>query len=122
MLSILEKLQNGEITFKEAKQLAASLPSIASNYKIIRTYSAGVFAGYVEKNENKNVILLNARRLYYWSGAATLSQLCMEGVKNPNDCKFPQPVHRVELTEAIEKLDCTEAARKNIEAVPLWKA
>ena len=56
---------------------------------IIRTYSAGVFAGYLVRREGMEVELKNARRLWRWSGAATLSQLAMEGVKNPNDCKFP---------------------------------
>ena len=49
-------------------------------YVIVRTYSAGVFAGTLESKEGKEVILSNARRLWYWKGAASLSQLAMEGV------------------------------------------
>ena len=48
-------------------------------------------------------------------------QLAMEGTKNPADCKFPCEVSRVELLQAIEILDVTDAARKNIEGVPIWK-
>ena len=65
--------------------------------------------------------MTNARRLWYWSGAASLSQLAMEGVKNPFLCKFPCEVARVELTQAIEILDVTTAARKSIAEVPEWK-
>ena len=90
-------------------------------YVIVRTYSAGVFAGYLEKKKAKEVILRNARRLWYWKGAASLSQLAMEGVKNPNECKFPCEVNRVELTEAIEILDVSESALKSIKEVPIWK-
>lgn len=90
-------------------------------YVIIRTYSAGVFAGYLESRNGQEVILKNARRLWYWSGAASLSQLAMEGVKNPKECKFPIEVDRVELLNTIEILDVTEKARENIANVPVWK-
>jgi hypothetical protein len=93
-----------------------------SDYKIVRTYSAGVFAGELESRNGKEVILKNARRLWYWSGAASLSQLAVEGVKNPDQCKFPCEVATVLLTEAIEILDVTEKAKKSIAAVPVWKA
>ena len=89
-------------------------------YVIVRTYSAGVFAGTLEKENGKEVTLTNARRLWYWAGAASLSQLAMEGTKNPDDCKFPCPVTRVKLTEAIETLDTTNEAKKIIESVKIW--
>jgi hypothetical protein len=90
-------------------------------YVIVRTYSAGVFAGELESRNGKEVILLNARRLWYWSGAASLSQLAMEGTKNPKDCKFPCEVSRVELLEAIEILDVTLEAQESIKSVKIWK-
>ena len=90
-------------------------------YKIVRTYSAGVFAGYVEGRNGQEVVLRNVRRLWYWSGAASLSQLALQGVTKPRDCKFALPVDRIEVLQAIEIIDCTEAARKNIEGVPAWK-
>jgi len=90
-------------------------------YVIVRTYSAGVFAGYLDSKNGREVVLLNARRLWQWSGAASLSQLAMEGVKNPNECKFPVEVVRVELLEAIEILDTTSIAEKSIKEVPVWK-
>lgn len=90
-------------------------------YVIVRTYSAGVFAGTLESRNGKEVVLTGARRLWYWKGAASLSQLAQEGVKNPDECKFPIEVDRVELTEAIEILDVTHEAKANIAAVPVWK-
>ena len=89
-------------------------------YVIVRTYSAGVFAGKLESRNGREVVLRNARRLWYWSGAASLSQLAMEGVKKPLECKFPCEVDRVELLEVIEILDCTETARISIAGVPVW--
>lgn len=89
-------------------------------YVICRTYSAGVFAGYIESRTGQEVVLLNARRIYYWAGAASLSQLAEDGTSKPDECKFPKAVSRVELLQAIEILDATEKARKSIEGVKVW--
>ena len=91
-------------------------------YVIVRTYSAGVFAGNLEHKNGREVTLVNARRLWYWEGAASLSQLAMEGTSLPLKCKFPCEVGRVELLEAIEILDVTEQAQKSIKEVPVWSA
>lgn len=90
-------------------------------YVIVRTDRAGVFAGTLESEDGDVVVLSDARRLWYWSGASSLSQLAMEGVKNPEKCKFPCEVSKVKLLGAIEILDVTEEARLNIANVPVWK-
>jgi len=90
-------------------------------YVICRTYSAGVFAGYLESKDGQEVVLRNSRRLWYWDGAASLSQLAVEGVKKPENCKFPRVVSRTELMQAIEILYCTENARINIQGVKIWE-
>ena len=97
------------------------MPESKGKYVIVRTYSAGVFAGNLKSRNGREVVMTNARRLWYWDGAASLSQLAMEGTKKPENCKFPCVVEHVELLEVIEILDITEAARKSIEAVPIWK-
>lgn len=89
-------------------------------YRIVRTYSAGVFAGYLESRNGQEVVLRHARRLWKWVGAASLSQLANEGVKSPNECKFPSEVDRIELLQAIEILSVTEIAQKSISEVPIW--
>jgi hypothetical protein len=43
-------------------------------YVICRTYSAGVFAGYLESRNGQEVVMRKARRIFYWDGAASLSQ------------------------------------------------
>ena len=91
-----------------------------NKYVIVRTYSAGVFAGELESRKAQEVVLRNARRLWYWDGAASLSQLAMEGTKNPSGCKFPCEVNRVELLQVIEILDVTPKAEKSIKEVPIW--
>lgn len=91
-------------------------------YVIVRTYSAGVFAGFLESRNGQEVVLRDARRIWYWDGAASLSELAIHGTKKPENCKFPCAVDRVELLQAIEILDCTEKAKKSIDLVDEWKA
>ena len=108
-----------EVTIDGIKYIAK--PKIAEGYYIVRTYSAGVFAGYIKKRNGKEVVMTEARRLWRWEGAASLSQLCMEGVKKPRGCKFPCEVEEVVLTEVIEILKCTEKAIESIKEVPVWE-
>lgn len=90
-------------------------------YCIVRTYSAGVFAGYVKERTGKEATLLKARRLWYWDGAASLSELAMHGVSKPGKCKFPCAVEEVQLTEVIEVIPATVKALESIKGVPEWK-
>jgi len=89
-------------------------------YVIVRTTSAGVFAGFLKSNKGQEVVLTTARRLWYWSGAASLSQLSVDGVADPKNCKFPVAVPEVTLLQAIEILPVSVKAKKSIEGVPVW--
>ena len=90
-------------------------------YVIVRTYSAGVFSGFLVSRKGQEVVMKEARRLWYWQGAASLSQLAMEGVTDPNACKFPVALPSVELMQAIEIIPVTEKAKACIESVPVWR-
>jgi hypothetical protein len=90
-------------------------------YVIIRGNHSGVFAGNLESQEGQKVVLSNCRRLWYWSGAASLSQVAMEGVKNPRECKFTVTVDSIAIMDAIEIIPTTAAAEANIKAVKEWK-
>lgn len=90
---------------------------------VVRTYSAGVFMGEIAARDGQEVHLKNARRLWYWwagGGAASLSQLANEGVKRPDECKFPAAVADVLLTEVIEIIPATDAAVVSISGVKVW--
>jgi hypothetical protein len=91
------------------------------DYVIVRTYSAGVFAGTLKSRNGKEVEMTDARRLWYWDGAASLSQLAVEGTKKPNNCKFPVAVPYVLLTDVIEILEVSAKAKKSIMEVPIWQ-
>jgi hypothetical protein len=89
-------------------------------YIICRTYSAGVFAGYLESRTGQEVVMRKARRLWYWDGAASLSQAATDGFSKPATCKFPCEVDRIELLNAIELIDCTKKAQASIASVKVW--
>ena len=91
-------------------------------YCIVRTKDSGVFAGYFDrKNKDKNGTVFNARRLWYWDGANSLSELSVSGVSKPQNCKFPTEVLEVDLRDIIEVLPCSEKAQKSISEVKVWK-
>ena len=104
-------------------------------YAIVRADRAGVFAGYLANSdgapittmknhtlsENASVYLRNARWIWHWEGAASLSQLSIDGTSQPDTCKFPDPVDFMQLFGVIQIIPGTEKARKSIEGVKPWK-
>ena len=88
---------------------------------IVRTYSAGVHFGELVSRDGKECVLKNARRIWYWDGAASLSQLAVDGTRKPENCKFPVAVPEITLTDAIEYIPVTEKAANSIHGVPVWK-
>ena len=103
----------------EAPKMADDLNGM--KYVIVRTNTAGVFAGYLKSRNGQEVVLLKARRIWYWDGAASLSQLSVDGTSKPENCKFPCEVESVELLQVIEILPVTEKAQKSIKEVIVWK-
>lgn len=90
-------------------------------YCMVRTYSAGVFAGTIEEKNGNEALLSNARRMWYWDGAASLSQLAQSGTSKPEKCKFPEAVDEVLLIGVIEIIPITTVAKETIDMVPIWK-
>ena len=111
------------IKIDEVEYVRADLVSkeVEKDYVVVRTYSAGVHAGELVERKGKEVYLKNSRRLWYWDGAASLSQLAMEGVSKPENCKFPCEVSEIYLTEAVEIIPCTKNAMASIKGVKIWK-
>ena len=90
-------------------------------YVIIRADQAGVFAGFLKEEQGSSVVLIQSRRIFYWSGAASLSQLAIDGTTKPKDCKFPEAVSKMKILGVIEIIDVTDKAKKSIDGVPVWK-
>lgn len=88
---------------------------------IVRGDRSGVFFGTLSERNGREVKLTNCRRLWYWDGAASISQLAAEGTMCPNQCKFTMYVDEIEILDAIEIIPCSDRSIKSIEGVDVWK-
>lgn len=91
-------------------------------YVIVRADKAGVFAGILKEKNGDEVILNDCRRIWYWEGAASISQLAVDGTTKPDRCKFPAAVNEICILGVVEIIPTTEKAEKSIKDVPIWKA
>lgn len=89
---------------------------------IVRGDRSGVFFGELSERNGREVTLNNCRRLWYWDGAASISQLAHSGTSKPNVCKFTVTVAEIVILDAIEIIPCTTEASKSIKSVKVWKA
>jgi hypothetical protein len=92
---------------------------------LVRSYAAGVHFGYLLKEEftpaGKVVILVNTRRVYTWYGACSLSQLALEGVKEPDKCQFSVEIPTNEIVNVIETIPLSLSSLANLNSVKPWK-
>ena len=90
---------------------------------IVRCYSAGVFFGEVKEvssNANGlNVRLGNARKVWYWDGAAAVEQLSQDGCGD--NSKLTVAVPELVVANAVQIIPCSGKAVKNLEAKKEWK-
>lgn len=115
-------MQINEVEYVRKDSLAQKEPLFKGmRAVIVRTYSAGVFYGYLESLNGKQAVIKDARRMWKWFGAS-LSECAQSGTPEPTKCKFPESVDSITLTEVIEILDLTANAKKSLDQVSVWKA
>ena len=118
----IEKISINGVDYVRADSAAVQAERLAGmKAVIVRTYSAGVFYGYLESQVGKEVVLRHARRMWKWFGAS-LSECAQSGTPNIKECKFPEAVSEVKLLDAIEILTLTEKAKNSLDLVEVWKA
>ena len=117
-----------ELTIGQAKELATlfnapqqpqtGLNSMLGKKCVVRTYSAGVWFGEIVEKSGNEVILKNARRMWYWHAAESisLSAVALHGI-NQNRSKIVAAVPTVWL-EAIELIPASDKAVASIEGAP----
>ena len=117
-----ETIKSDEVEYVRKGSISKQAEKVdGMEYVIIRSYDAGCFAGYLSSKEERTVVLKKARRLWYWSGAASLSQLSMQGVSDKNNCKFPCEVDSIIIDNVCEVITATEKARVCISEVKIWE-
>lgn len=100
---------------------AAINGALLGKYVIVRTYSAGVFAGTLSAKDGNEVLLKEARRLWFWKApkgkSISLSAVAVDGIDH-GASRIPNAVETVWL-EAIEIIPTTDLARQSIEGAPV---
>ena len=97
------------------------VPKMSGKVVIIRAVAAGVFCGEIKDRDGKDVVMKSCRRLWYWKGAASLSQMAIDGVSCPNECQFSVVTYNHEILDVCEIIPCTEKAVTSIMGAPEWK-
>jgi len=102
-----------------------AIENLIGKQVIVRADGAGVFFGTlneVEQNGDKYTVeLLNCRRLWYWDGAASITQLAIDGTTEPTRCKFTLVEDSIVISGVVELHGCTNKAIKSISSVAVWK-
>jgi len=89
---------------------------LKGKYVVVRTYSAGVHMGTLVSQKGQEVVLENARRLWSWVGAFTLSEVATNGVAAGS--KMSVAVPSITLTQAIEIIQVSPVTAKSLKAHP----
>lgn len=88
---------------------------------IVRSGQAGVFYGQLVSRDGSEVVLAHSRRLWFWSGANTLTDLANVGTSDPSGCKFPAPLTGEHIVLGVcEILPVTDVAAESLDDVPVW--
>ena len=94
-------------------------------FVIVRSTNAGVHFGYLKSRKETLsgtiIVLEKTQRVWYWKGAASLSQMAVSGVNCPSECKFSVVVDENTISGCIEVLKVTKEAEKNLKGVPIWQ-
>ncbi len=90
---------------------------------LIRSYASGVHFGELvafdaDKNGSYTVDLKNSRRVHYWEGAASLSQVAVDGIKSG---RVAMQLPELTVMQVIETIPLSEAALSNLSDQAVWK-
>lgn len=112
----------GALTIKQIKTIKKM--ETTEKFYIIRSDRAGIFFGGIKSQtplgDKLMVEMTNTRRLWYWDGAASISQLAIDGTSNPEECKFTKSVDTITIMGVIEIIPCTAKAIRSINSVKEW--
>lgn len=113
------------LTLGQLKEIAAMFPNITAQsgahplgvhpqtgkYVIIRSYASGVWCAVLDSYDpmTRHAVLSQARRLWSWGGAFTLSTVALKGVTS---AKMPAPVDGVVVAQVEEIIPTTPEAAK----------
>ncbi len=116
ILKVLEMLVDDE-NKKEEVMIAKTDHPFIGRYCVIRTYSAGVHIGTLRFSNGFEIILENARRIYYWKGAFTLHEVALNGVSEGS--KLSAVIPEIALP-CVEIIPCSDDIAKRFQEYPVY--
>lgn len=118
-----EEIQINGRTYVAKDSISPAEVKTVKDAVMVRCESAGVFYGTMVEHDlaSGTAKLSNARRIWYWSGAASLSQLAVDGTAKPKECKFPVAVPEITVAKVIEVIPMTQKALDSLNSVSVWK-
>ena len=93
---------------------------LIGKHVIVRSNLAGVFFGVLTSKEGDELVLENARKFYYFSGANTVEDLATYGAQNVGNCKLTVAVEEIVISKYEQILPCTPEAVKQNNSIPTW--
>lgn len=91
---------------------------------LIRSYDSGVHFGLLKQEQHTPagiiVDLVQSRRVHYWSGAASLSQLAIDGIQNPDDSRIAKPLPFIRIGRVCEIIPTSPNLFVTLQNLPEW--
>ena len=110
---------------KIAPRVVEVLPGVAKGaWVILRGRMSGVNFGQIEAVSDGYIHLKNARKIWYWNGAAALPEIAVYGVSDKGGTKItvPQDNLPVQQSDVSEVLIMQPEAVAWGQAAPVWRA
>jgi hypothetical protein len=87
---------------------------------VVRSSGSGVWLGNLDykSDENRTVVLSNARRAWQWQGCLSCSELATKGPDATS--KISGEVETAQIFDVLEVIAATQAAVTRWKAVPAW--
>lgn len=111
---------NGEVYVKKSAQQKMSTSQAGLPRVIVAAGIGGIHYGYLKSRKGQEVVLSMARRIQYWNGAASITEMASRGVSKPKDCRFSAPIQEITLLTAVEILPVSEKAANVLDGVDIW--
>lgn len=119
-----------KLTVGQVKEIAALAGGIASKpastivypvgeWVLVRSRDSGVWFAQLTAYDpaTRHAMLGDARRLWSWEGAFTLSTVALDGVKS---ARMPSPVPVVFVADVAELLPCSVIAIHNLTNISVY--
>lgn len=89
---------------------------------IARIERAGVFHGILDYKDAEITRMKDVRRIYYWKGALSVTDMAVNGILNDSQVTIPASVVEFETPQVVELIECSNISSEIIENIKPWKA